>query len=519
MSERMQRAEHESAEARFERLFVRPLAESDLKTHTLRGGASAMGAEGIEFLLRLGSIVLLARLLLPETFGLIAMVTAITSIAERFKDLGLSMATVQRKEITHAQVSTLFWVNAGIGALLTLVIMGLSYPIARFYNEPRLVFVTMAIGTSFLWSGAAVQHQALLRRRMQFPRIAGIQVISSALSVALAVVLAVEGFGYWALVAREVSKGVFYAIGTWLSVPWLPGAPVRRAGVRSMLAFGGNLTVFNLVAFLGQNLDQILIGRFFGPIPLGLYRQGVNLVLGPIAQISYPVNSVAEAALSRLQSDRETYRRYYARIVGTLALLTMPLVAFLGVMADDIVLVVLGTQWVPATEFFRIFAIAVFIRPVMSSPGFVMLTQGKPRRYLWWGVISTLTLVACLLIGLMWGPTGVAYAHVASTYLMLLPALLWGFKGTPINLRVFASAVWRPLVASLLMALAVYTVEHTLLVGFRTPALLFIATVEAVPFLLVALMALPGGRFELSRVTQDLRALLRRSRPIAARAG
>lgn len=339
-----------------------------------------MGAEGIEFFLRLASIVLLARLLLPDSFGLIAMVTSITMIAERFKDLGLSAATVQRRVITHAQVSTLFWVNAGIGPLLTLAIAGLAYPIAHFYDEPRLILVTMVLGTNFLWSGLAVQHQALMRRRMQFARIAGVQVLSTTLSVVLAVVLAAEGFGYWALVAREVSKGLILTIGTWLCVPWLPGAPSRDAGVRSLLAFGGHLTGFNFAYFVAQNLDQILIGKLFGSVPLGLYRQGVNLILTPISQLMSPVNSVAEPALSRLQADPVTYRRYYLRIVGTLALLSMPLVAFLGVMADDIVLVVLGPQWTAATEFFRIFALAVFIRPVMSTTGFVMVTQGKARR-------------------------------------------------------------------------------------------------------------------------------------------
>ena len=454
--------------------------------------------------------MLLARLLLPESFGLIAMVTAITSIAERFKDVGLSMATVQRREITHAQVSSLFWVNAGVGALLTLAIVGLAYPIAHFYNDPRLAFVTMAIGSGFRWSGLAVQHQALLRRRMQFPRIAGIQVISSALSVVLAVVLAVKGFGYWALVAREVSKGLFSALGTWLCAPWVPGAPVRRAGVRPMLAFGGDITAFNLVAFLGQNLDQILIGKLFGPIPLGIYRQGVNLVLGPIAQLSYPVNSVAEATLSRLQADPGTYRRYYARFVGTLALLTMPLVAFLGVMADDIVLVVLGPQWTAATEFFRIFAVAVFIRPVASTPGFVMLSQGKSRRYLRLGVISTLFLVACIVVGVRWGPSGVAYAQVASTYLLLIPLLYWGLKGTPVGLRDFASAVWRPLVASLMMAAALYTaLEYTLLSELRPPAILVFTTLGAVPFFLVTLLLLPGGHSELAQAAQSVNVLLR----------
>src|SRR5206468_9222764 len=133
---------------RFKRLLESQATESDLKSRTIRSGAFAMGAEGVEFILRLGSIIVLARLLIPEQFGLIAMVTAITAVAERFKDLGLSVATVQRKEITHDQVSTLFWVNTATGVGIALTIAALAIPIERFYGEPRLLAICMALGST-----------------------------------------------------------------------------------------------------------------------------------------------------------------------------------------------------------------------------------------------------------------------------------------------------------------------------------------------------------------------------------
>ena len=195
---------------RYENLILRLSAKSDLKILTLRAGAIAMSAEAIEFVLRLGSLAVLARLLIPEYFGLISMVMALTAIAERFKDLGLALVTVQRKEITYEQVSTLFWLNAALGLLIFLLIAACARPIADFYGDSRLFTITLVIATGFLWGGITIQHQALLRRQMQFGRLAAIQLSASVLSIVVAVVLAVLDFGYWALVAREVLRNVIY---------------------------------------------------------------------------------------------------------------------------------------------------------------------------------------------------------------------------------------------------------------------------------------------------------------------
>ncbi len=496
--------------ARFERLMNETAATADLKSRTLRGGAVAMGAEAVEFVLRVGSLLVLARLLLPEHFGLIAMVTAVTSVAERFKDLGLSIATVQREHITHEQVSTLFWVNTAMGMALVLLVAALAWPIAGFYGEPRLVAVTLAIASSFFWSGVTVQHQALLRRQMKFSTLAMVQIGSSALSVVVAITMALLDFGYWALVAREVSRGVFMALGMWLCMPWIPSAPARSEGMRSMLAFGGDVTAFNLVAFLSSSLDQILIGKLFGATPLGLYRQGVNLVLAPIVQLTYPVNSVAESALSRLRGEPEKYRRYYLRILSTLSLATMPLAAFLAVFAEEIVQVALGPKWLAAAEFFRILAIAAFLRPAMSTVGAVMITQGLSRRYFWWGLAGSACLSVLLLAGTAWGATGVAAAQVVSTYLMVWPNLHWGLKNTPISKQDFLSAISRPIAASLLMTAVLVLLSHLDEFIDHPAILLAIGAVAAVPLYFGAWLILPRGREELSRIKDDLLSLRRR---------
>src|SRR2546422_3681174 len=210
----------------------------DLAGKSIRGGVSMAVSQIGCNIFRLAGTVVLARLLTPEHFGLISMVTALTAFAEMFQDLGLGTATIQRREITHEQVSTLFWINAGVGALIMLLIAGASPLISWFYGDNRLLWVSIAISSSFFFSGLTIQHQALLRRHMHFNRLGIILVSSTALSFAIAIYLAWQGFEYWALVWKEVSRAVVDAIGVWLLCRWLPGLPKATSGIGSFMRTG-----------------------------------------------------------------------------------------------------------------------------------------------------------------------------------------------------------------------------------------------------------------------------------------
>jgi O-antigen/teichoic acid export membrane protein len=496
----------------YDRLFFDSEAiRANLKEKSVRGGLLTMSAEGLLLFLRIGAIAVLARILIPEYFGLISMVVAITTIAERFKDLGLSIATIQYKVINHDQVSKLFWINALFGLSITVLISAASFLIARFYDEPRLIMITIAIASSFLWSGLTIQHQALLRRQMQFAKIAIIKIGATALSLALAIWMALDGYGYWALVWREVSRNVLIAIGTWAVCPWLPSLPKRNVKVGHMLRIGRDITGFNLLIFGSANLDQILIGKFLGAVTLGIYRQAYQLVLSPIMQLVFPVNYVAEPTLSRLQDNPERYRVYYQKLLTTLSLVTMPLVLFLVVYAEEIVRVLLGEKWMAATEIFRLLAIAAFIQPPVDTTGFVLVTCGKTKRYFNMGLAISTILVICVSIGLLWGARGVAFGHIVATYSFFLPKLYLSFRGTPVSVKDFFKAVQKPFFASLVMMAA--------LIAWRTvvaPQSSFVALAIALPLAVsvyfTAWIMLPQGKAGLKQIIHDLMTPIRAHR-------
>ena len=433
--------------------------KGDLKGKSIRGGLSSMTAEVLSSVLRIGSTVALARMLLPEDFGLISMVTALTVFAERFKDLGLDVATVQRREITHEQVSTLFWINVGIGLIIMFTVAALSPAVAWFYNNQCLIAITLALSISFLFGGLSIQHLALLRRQMRFAPLAWIQVVSTALSVALGIALAWRGFVYWALVWKEVSRPAFMAGGAWLMCRWRPGVPKLRSGIGSMVRLGRDVTGFNVVYFLSRSLDQILIGRFWGAGSLGLYRQAYQLLMMPMTQVIYPLNSVAVPALTSLQDEPEKFRRYYGKAVSILSFATMPVVVYIGIFSDNFVRLLLGDRWIQSAGILRALAIGAFIQPIANTCGLVMVSCGKTKRYFWWGAMNAISAIVAFGVGIFWGPIGVAIAYAVVTYAILIPCSLYAFKDTPISISLFFRSVSSAAVSSLMMGLLLVVIQ------------------------------------------------------------
>lgn len=407
---------------------------SDLKGRSVRGGAVTLLAQGAKLALQTASIVLLARLLTPAEFGLVAMVVAVTRLVLMLKDLGLSMATVQQAEINHAQVSTLFWINVAVSVLLSAAVAGLAPAIAWFYDEPRLLFITFVLSISFLFSGLTAQHQALLRRQMRYRQLGLIDVSASAFSVLVGISTALLGWSYWSLVAMYIAMPAATMVGTWLACPWRPGKAVRGAGVRSMLAFGGHLTGFNLSLYFTQNVDNILIGWRWGAQSLGLYSRAYNLLLFPLQQINPPIAAVAIPALSRLQDDPSRYRAYYLKAVSFQLFCTLPLTVLLLLAAKETILLFLGPQWVGATTIFQCFAAAALTRPLLNSTGWLYLSSGRTRRMFQWGICSALVICSAFVVGLPYGPTGVALSYATAATLLTLPGLHVALRGTGISL-------------------------------------------------------------------------------------
>jgi len=435
--------------------------KADLKRQSVRGGFVTVASQSFNFILRTVSTVVLARLLTPDDFGLVAMVTAITGMAVIFQDMGLSLAAIQSKELTQSQSSSLFWINVAMGAIICALIVLIAPLIGYFYNDERVTAITMAMASTFVIEGLAVQHCALLKRQLRFSALAAVQACAVFLGVVLAISLAQSGLGYWAIVWMTIAISFINMAGIWIVCRWRPGAPGRLNDIKKMLVFGTNVTGFNVVNYFARNLDNMIIGKFCGGASLGVYSKAYQVVLLPISNLRMPLMTIAIPAMSKLQDDAVLYRAYCKKLLLALAFAGMPAVAFLYVCAEDVIHLMFGPKWLAMVPVFQILAIAAFLEPVTGMRGSVLVSLGKTRRYFWWGIGNAISVAISFIIGVRWGMIGVAVSYTVTRYILLWPGTYFCFKDTPVRVRDFFEAIWQAALASLIMAFALFFLERS----------------------------------------------------------
>lgn len=509
-----QEAPAPSTDDRAAGLFGTDHLQTDLRGRAVRGGAIALLAQ----VLHLSLLAVLARLLAVEDFGLIAKVFAVTGFITMFRNAGLGAATVQRAQVNHAQISTLFWVNLALAATVALLVAALAPLLMLLYNDPRVLAVTLALAVPTFFAGLSVQHMALLRRQMRFGRIAVIEISSLVIGMATAITAAAYGAGYWALILQQYGSTLSRVLLTLTLCPWMPGRPRRGTGVRPMLAFGGNLTGSSLCAYVTRHVDNVLIGRFVGDIALGFYSMAYRLLMLPIQTINGSLTGVAVPTLSRLQDQPQRFARYYYRAIGLITTLGMPIIGLLFVEAPAIVELVLGPGWQRSALLFRLLAPVAFVGTFNVASGWVYVALGHTDRQLRWEVVIGMPFtVASFIIGLPWGAVGVATTFSASQVLLRAPGLWYCYRGTPLTLGAFARTVARPASASIGAAAVVFALHAVMTVAL--PLALEVALVTAVYVLVYAALwlALPGGRAELAAYRHMVRELRsRRNEPMPA---
>ena len=431
---------------------VRKSELSDLRRKTARGALVSIVSQAATLVFRTGSMVIMARLLLPEDFGLVGMVTAFTGFLGLFRDAGLSMATVQRESITDAQLSTLFWINLAVGGLLALSSAALAPVLVSFYGEPRLFLIAIGLGTAFIFNGAAAQHRAMLQRNMRFAALAAIDITALIIGIAAGAAVALTGGGYWALVVMTVASPAVSVFGLWAATRWVPGLPQRNTGIGSMLWYGGTVTLNSVVVYVAYNADKVLLGRFLGAQVLGIYGRAYQLINLPTENLNGTIGMVAFPALSRLQNDPERLRSFFLKGYGLFLALVIPITAGCALFAEDIVLVFLGPQWDAAVPVFRLLAPTILAFALMNPFAWLMLATGQSRRSLNIALMIAPVVIVSYVIGLPQGPHGVAAGFSIAMVLLVVPVILWAKQGTMVATRDVLNAVMMPLLSILIGA-------------------------------------------------------------------
>jgi PST family polysaccharide transporter len=396
---------------------------------TLWTTGASTGAQAVAFIVT----AILAHLLLPSEFGLISMVLVFTGFAGLFVDMGLSAAVIQRHELEERHLSSVFWVNVAAGLALAGLMAALAPALSALYGEPRLIRLTFAISGNFLIASLVAVQMALMIRRLNFRRLAIIDMSATVISGVVAVAAALMGLGVWSLVAQALTLSGSRAVLLWIASDWRPRWILEREAIRDLWGFSSNLAGFNALNYWVRNADNFLVGKFVGSAGLGIYGRAYNLMLMPLAQISWVLSRVMFPVLSRMQKDTSRVKRSYLRAIGVIGLVTFPIVTGLFAVAEPFVLTVFGPRWESMIPIVQILCVAGLSQSVGTTTGWIYQSQGRTDWMFKWGLAASAVTLVAFGIGILWGVTGIAVAYAIRT--VLLTYFNFSIPGRLIDMR------------------------------------------------------------------------------------
>ena len=441
-----------------------PVAEgSELRRLAVRGAAATVTAAGLGLVAQVMSTLVLARLLMPADFGVVTMVTTFSMLLMSFGQNGFEELVIQRPELNRFQASNLFWITCAVGLVLAVAFAATGSLLAQFYGAPEVRQITFGIAPTIFIAATSVIHIALLKRALRFTAVSVNEVARVVVQTTVATLLALGGWGYWALVGGITASTMSMTIGAWWMCRWIPNAPQRGHGTRGMLRFAANVYGRFSANYAARNLDNLLVGWRFDAVALGFYKKAYDLFALSASQLTAPVANVALAALSRLSHDPIRFKRALANSLGIMAFVSMAVGADLTLIGKDVVRLVLGPNWAESGRLFQLFAPGVGIMMLYGAVGWIHLSIGRPERWLRWTVVETVITALFFILALPWGPAGMAVAWTVSYWTLVIPAFWYAGRPIGCDIAYFVGVVWRYVVAALFAALACSAIVRRML--------------------------------------------------------
>lgn len=478
-----------------------------LKQKAVRSVQWSSLSQVVRQVVQFGSLAVLAVLLSPDDFGLLSMALVITGMMDLFKDLGTRVAIIQKTDATPQFLSSIFWVNAGVGTIAALLIL-LSAPlISIIYNESRLTPILQILAINFPISGLGISLKAHLEKSISFGLLGIIESGSAILGAITAITLAILDYGVWALVAQSLVATVCTTLFSWILSGWRPHFVFDWQEIRGVLGFSMNYTGFTVLNYIARNIDYFLIGRYLGKEALGYYTLAYRIMVYPVQNISYIVNRVMYPVLSKVQEDNDKISRAFLQIAGGIALLSIPLM--LGVMAlsDPFVNIVLGEKWLPVIGLLVILAPVGMLQSINGTVGAIYLIKNRTDTLFWWGVFSTIITIVAFVIGLQYGITGMAWAYLVTSLILFYPSYKIPLRLINLKVRNVLSVIWIPFFNGLLMLGSLVLIQRLVPASYHHNLWIFIGLI------LLGIGIYAGATLLFNRsAVNELRALIKEGR-------
>ncbi|SMH27737.1 polysaccharide transporter, PST family [Rathayibacter oskolensis] len=404
---------------------------ANLSHKASRGVIQTLGGLWGKTAIQLISTVVLARLLSPSDFGLLAAVTAIVGVADLVRDFGLTGAIIQAKRMTETVWRSVLWLSVALGVAGTIVIGASAWLIAGIYQEEQLIILTIAVAPTLFVNSLCMPLQAKVQKEMRFGLMAQIDVVSMLVGVIGSIIAAFLGWGVWSLVVLQGGALVYRFIALWVAARPTFGRPRISREVIPLVSTGGSIFGVQLLNYLARNVDNVLIGAQLGAGALGQYSRAYSLFLLPLQQLNGPLGRVALPVLSSLQEDGERYRRYVRGALLVIGYLVLPTFGVLSALAAPLVDLLLGPQWTSAATILSILSIAGIAQGIGNVQGWIYISLGRVHRQLVYYVVTRPLVIASFFVGLWWnGVEGLALLYGLTTLALLVPGFWLAIRGT-----------------------------------------------------------------------------------------
>lgn len=409
--------------------------------------------------LRIGQVAILARLLTPTDYGLMAMVGVVLGFAGLFSDLGVNSAYIHRQQVTQEQRSSLFWFNIVVSAGLTGLVIALSPVFAWFFGDERLKPLIMIAASTCIISALGQQVRVAAEKKLDFQRIVLLEVVAAILGFFSAVLAAVSEWGVYSLILGGVVSTSVFTLLAWsyVSRGWRPDMRLQMGDIRPFLGFGAATVFDGIVNHINLTIDLFLGGRLLTSSQLGFYSVPRNLVLQLQFIINPIITRVGFPLIAQVQSNPTAVRNIYLKTVNMTSSTNAPIYMILAVFSSDFITLLLGPGWNDSASLLRILAIWGFVRSTGNPVGSLVLGMGRPRLALQWNIALLFAIPPVLWIGSQNGPSGLAWGLFLLASILFIPS--WLILVHPLchaKLSEYTIAALRPLLLASLSVVPAY---------------------------------------------------------------
>jgi len=434
---------------------------NDHRQKTTRAIGWVLGSNTVSQIISFIFGIVLARLLTPEDFGMIAMTLAIIGVAGLLSDFGMGAALVHLKNTHSSHYNSIFWLNSGIGLTLTVIIFLFSEMIANFYGIPDLEKITKTLSICFVINAMTLVPRQRLVKQIEFRALAITDFSSMAISAIVAILCAMHDYGYWSLVIQQIVRASVNLMLSTMFAKWLPRLEFSIEATRQLFSFSINVFFISLVQYAGSQADKLIVGKFLGAEATGLYDKAGALMMVPVKSTSHAVGSVLFPAFSQIQDDKVKIASIFTRAISAVSLITFPMMLGLLITADNLVSVILGPQWLEVIPILKILCFCGLAISVGTMSGSIYLSQGRTDLQLKVNLVTQAIRITAIACGVPWGVIGVTIGFSIGTFISIVVS--WIVAGNIIQLSLFTiiKTLLPNLILATLMALSLYLLEAT----------------------------------------------------------